>query len=204
MAGGLDYAIAYRLCYSACDECNAFFFQAEDGIRDYKVTGVQTCALPISANGPCLARLDRGAPARRRARVPHAAGARDVPREPRGDRAGHRRPRAATRAAAGGPVGRPSDARGDDGATQAVRGGPERAHGWRPDGATHPAGPGPRAPALPGRRPVAPRRCRRRPRSRARRPRLTPGSESPRFERGLRPRNLSWGWLGGGRRGPLR
>src|SRR2546426_12492371 len=28
----------YHLC---------FFFQAEDGIRDYKVTGVQTCALPI-------------------------------------------------------------------------------------------------------------------------------------------------------------
>src|SRR5256885_163500 len=26
---------------------NDFFFQAEDGIRDYKVTGVQTCALPI-------------------------------------------------------------------------------------------------------------------------------------------------------------
>src|SRR5688500_20249523 len=25
-----------------------FFIQAEDGIRDYKVTGVQTCALPIS------------------------------------------------------------------------------------------------------------------------------------------------------------
>src|SRR5688500_19358389 len=25
-----------------------FFFQAEDGIRVYKVTGVQTCALPIS------------------------------------------------------------------------------------------------------------------------------------------------------------
>src|SRR6266850_5538996 len=25
-----------------------FFFQAEDGIRDYKVTGVQTCALQIS------------------------------------------------------------------------------------------------------------------------------------------------------------
>src|SRR5205807_3869303 len=24
-----------------------FFFRAEDGIRDYKVTGVQTCALPI-------------------------------------------------------------------------------------------------------------------------------------------------------------
>src|SRR5688500_19857452 len=27
----------------------SFFFQAEDGIRDYKVTGVQTCALPISS-----------------------------------------------------------------------------------------------------------------------------------------------------------
>src|SRR5256885_8016187 len=27
---------------------DVFFFQAEDGIRDYKVTGVQTCALPIS------------------------------------------------------------------------------------------------------------------------------------------------------------
>src|SRR5688500_6132918 len=26
------------------------FFQAEDGIRDYKVTGVQTCALPIYRN----------------------------------------------------------------------------------------------------------------------------------------------------------
>src|SRR5688500_20309296 len=26
----------------------SFMFQAEDGIRDYKVTGVQTCALPIS------------------------------------------------------------------------------------------------------------------------------------------------------------
>src|SRR5256885_6220919 len=34
-----------------------FFFQAEDGIRDYKVTGVQTCALPISrVPWPCRAR----------------------------------------------------------------------------------------------------------------------------------------------------
>src|SRR5256885_7466853 len=31
--------------------CFFFFFQAEDGIRDYKVTGVQTCALPISQCG---------------------------------------------------------------------------------------------------------------------------------------------------------
>src|SRR5260370_4700194 len=29
-----------------------FFFQAEDGIRDSSVTGVQTCALPISRSGP--------------------------------------------------------------------------------------------------------------------------------------------------------
>src|SRR5215210_8901261 len=27
-----------------------FFFQAEDGIRDTSVTGVQTCALPISSS----------------------------------------------------------------------------------------------------------------------------------------------------------
>src|SRR5207302_6188745 len=27
-----------------------FFFQAEDGIRDFHVTGVQTCALPIFVN----------------------------------------------------------------------------------------------------------------------------------------------------------
>src|SRR5690606_24141616 len=32
----------YCLCF--------FFFQAEDGIRDFHVTGVQTCALPISAH----------------------------------------------------------------------------------------------------------------------------------------------------------
>ena len=28
-----------------------FFFQAEDGIRDWSVTGVQTCALPILVLG---------------------------------------------------------------------------------------------------------------------------------------------------------
>src|SRR5260221_1606339 len=33
-----------------------FFCQAEDGIRDHCVTGVQTCALPISLNDdpPCV------------------------------------------------------------------------------------------------------------------------------------------------------
>src|SRR5437016_6441275 len=37
-----------------------FFFQAEDGIRDWSVTGVQTCALPISRRDelPDRPRLD--------------------------------------------------------------------------------------------------------------------------------------------------
>src|SRR5205085_9065833 len=35
--------------------CVFFFFQAEDGIRDLTVTGVQTCALPILAGGRILA-----------------------------------------------------------------------------------------------------------------------------------------------------
>src|ERR1039457_7328094 len=39
----------FRVRALAC----GFFFQAEDGIRDYKVTGVQTCALPIYLR-PCL------------------------------------------------------------------------------------------------------------------------------------------------------
>src|SRR3712207_8810757 len=46
-----------QLCSYSCIACNClriysfvvfFFFQAEDGIRDIGVTGVQTCALPIS------------------------------------------------------------------------------------------------------------------------------------------------------------
>src|SRR5256885_3611304 len=36
-----------------------FFFQAEDGIRDYKVTGVQTCALPICRQRGERRRRDR-------------------------------------------------------------------------------------------------------------------------------------------------
>src|SRR5690348_17769012 len=38
-----------------------FFFQAEDGIRDGRVTGVQTCALPIYRPGgaPWLSRCSR-------------------------------------------------------------------------------------------------------------------------------------------------
>src|SRR2546421_1375476 len=34
------------------DMLSFFFFQAEDGIRDLIVTGVQTCALPISTGDP--------------------------------------------------------------------------------------------------------------------------------------------------------
>src|SRR5256885_2356837 len=36
-----------RLLSGSGYDPEVFFFQAEDGIRDYKVTGVQTCALPI-------------------------------------------------------------------------------------------------------------------------------------------------------------
>src|SRR5438034_2270377 len=37
--------LARTLAARSCDV--VFFFQAEDGIRDHCVTGVQTCALPI-------------------------------------------------------------------------------------------------------------------------------------------------------------
>src|SRR6266481_8656169 len=40
-----------------------FFFQAEDGIRDGTVTGVQTCALPISSWSWSLPRAANGADA---------------------------------------------------------------------------------------------------------------------------------------------
>src|SRR5256885_6488930 len=51
--------VCARLCF--------FFFQAEDGIRDYKVTGVQTCALPIwttpsVGGGPSSVSLRRALP----------------------------------------------------------------------------------------------------------------------------------------------
>src|SRR2546429_2702359 len=63
--------------------CLFFFFQAEDGIRDVAVTGVQTCALPISrfgsvappitkievsADGPGDGIIDRREPSTRYAR----------------------------------------------------------------------------------------------------------------------------------------
>src|SRR2546427_6955844 len=44
-----------------CSSIFFFFFQAEDGIRDLTVTGVQTCALPIyHGAGVALLRVSRG------------------------------------------------------------------------------------------------------------------------------------------------
>src|SRR2546430_11161290 len=40
-----EHIVCIRCC---CALVLFFFFQAEDGIRDLTVTGVQTCALPIS------------------------------------------------------------------------------------------------------------------------------------------------------------
>src|SRR2546429_981991 len=48
--------------------CFLFFFQAEDGIRDVAVTGVQTCALPISTRRRGRLRLQRRRGGCRRAR----------------------------------------------------------------------------------------------------------------------------------------
>src|SRR2546427_7627915 len=43
-----DDIIVVRTPFVHENEVSFFFFQAEDGIRDLTVTGVQTCALPIS------------------------------------------------------------------------------------------------------------------------------------------------------------
>src|SRR5207245_7826239 len=75
-----------------------FFFQAEDGIRDATVTGVQTCALPISHRTRQQRRVwrpaatpDHRAPARRSARRRPAA--RQLRRQGHADRQGGRRRR---------------------------------------------------------------------------------------------------------------
>src|SRR5258706_1400920 len=53
-----------------------FFFQAEDGIRDWSVTGVQTCALPISLN---VARCGHTATLLQNGKVLIAGGGTDQP-----------------------------------------------------------------------------------------------------------------------------
>src|SRR5437667_8147181 len=78
-----------------------FFFQAEDGIRDRDVTGVQTCALPIyepcghAAGGRCPSPSPRGGPetprGRRRRERGDAEGKRGLPSRPiRPRQRGHR------------------------------------------------------------------------------------------------------------------
>src|SRR2546430_8000139 len=77
-----------------CFECVFFFFQAEDGIRDLTVTGVQTCALPIwrargsrrcrcSAAPPELPRRCRGLPLDRLSTPPFGGRAARSARRPR-------------------------------------------------------------------------------------------------------------------------
>src|SRR5256885_5779000 len=78
-----------------------FFLQAEDGIRDYKVTGVQTCALPIFSRfgigskrveniirirrpGPGTPRRDIGS-SRRRRRLGKCGGSRKQNHEQRSE-----------------------------------------------------------------------------------------------------------------------
>src|SRR5690606_40958349 len=84
----------------------SFFFQAEDGIRDFHVTGVQTCALPISGGGGGgnRGRSRRGG---ENARHPHPP--RDVRRQPPGC------------LSAGHPAGEPAQARGIVGTVQRLR-----------------------------------------------------------------------------------
>src|SRR5437764_7922551 len=47
------FGCRYLVYHLISSDCFFFFFQAEDGIRDTSVTGVQTCALPISPIKTC-------------------------------------------------------------------------------------------------------------------------------------------------------
>src|SRR2546426_12492422 len=156
-----------------------FFFQAEDGIRYYKVTGVQTCALPIldraRADRPVLAlapvtprrraglarpprpaRRRAGAAVDRDARAPHAVErARGPPRGLRAHRAGQGPPGARGRRQARPAERPPADrhARRDPGGSAHGRRGPDRDR-VRVAGARAPDGEGdlrPRLRALAGR-----------------------------------------------------
>src|SRR5207244_9934203 len=60
---------SFSVCH--CYVSGVFFFQAEDGIRDDLVTGVQTCALPICSARPAQpSRRGRARARARRARPP--------------------------------------------------------------------------------------------------------------------------------------
>src|SRR5207244_5061352 len=67
------------LCGSDFGVSLVFFFQAEDGIRDDLVTGVQTCALPI-CDGPSAACAGRSTCATSAPRTGDAAGGRSEER----------------------------------------------------------------------------------------------------------------------------
>src|SRR2546421_4391476 len=49
LQGDVGLIILFLMCVLIFTVLFFFFFQAEDGIRDLIVTGVQTCALPISS-----------------------------------------------------------------------------------------------------------------------------------------------------------
>src|SRR5260370_28582807 len=83
-----------------------FFFQAEDGIRDSSVTGVQTCALPIYPAAVGELRLRRGV-AGAGGRVPQVDAAPTGLRQLR-PAAGQVRPRRETAVVGGGEIGRAS------------------------------------------------------------------------------------------------
>src|SRR6266550_1057106 len=55
-----------------------FFFQAEDGIRDVAVTGVQTCALPISVHGQVVNRVEGRVELAEQAALGHAPPAGEI------------------------------------------------------------------------------------------------------------------------------
>src|SRR5258708_17696752 len=103
---------------SSCSLFVCFFFQAEDGIRDDLVTGVQTCALPISGAAGRRGRVLRG-------------GGRPVrpglPGQPAADRRGATGGRAGT---AGRQRGDPG--RGDDRRSEERRVGKECRSRWSP------------------------------------------------------------------------
>src|SRR2546430_3943522 len=82
-----DLRLLTILCrgpYGAVYRTSFFFFQAEDGIRDLTVTGVQTCALPIWSDrfarrtvpgrGDLHRQLDQGEDGQQRARDRGAPG----------------------------------------------------------------------------------------------------------------------------------
>src|SRR5690606_40453129 len=92
----------YRGSGALQDMLVAFFFQAEDGIRDFHVTGVQTCALPISRIEP---ESGDGRPVGKNPRTLLEAAAARVPRGAGGRRRYSKIGRASCRERAEIPVG---------------------------------------------------------------------------------------------------